>query len=587
MCGLFGFIGTNVSPSAIHILGTMNEARGTDSWGLHIRTEEDSKIFKEIGAYSKMSSVPKLPTKKQLCTIIGHTRAKTVGANNAKNAHPFDLGNGWVGAKNGTAHNWKEICKGIGIETKDIDVDSEGLMKAVTEGFPSNASNVLSTYTGGAAITMTNTPGEVWLYRGGTKENWGVNKGKIIGERPLFILQTKTGIYWSSLDYSLSFLCRTLGFDEENIESYYINSLVRIGWDGTESDAIDVDRSKLRPGHITSGGNMNSHAIVNNGYASNRHQTNFQNTRNISLSGKEIVKKDEIIPEDFVGKIYWHAGYFRREGIEANGKYIVNEDNGEYTVSMTDNADVCYFFKGIYVTAEGYRLLTTLFSGVTTSGKLSGKFAKKIIEVASRECLFPFSEGVLIRDSSKVENFRSSDKDGYPNEVETVPFGRKVELSFAGLGKLTSIDDFSIYNEEFFKEANLSGIQKVPQSVWDVIDAVDCISWVGPNTNYGVYDHVWNKVGDRYKEEFENAQDANFGSNQTDEGSEQMLIGNQMSDDALEKHVEVLIDEVTMFSNDNLVGATYDDTTYKNRIAGVTEQFLKDLENAREHARAF
>ena len=89
MCGLFGYIGTNPNKSAIALLGTINESRGTDSWGVYIHTKEHNQIYKGLDFFSGMTTDIQYPD--GLCTIIGHTRAKTAGAVNVQNAHPFDL----------------------------------------------------------------------------------------------------------------------------------------------------------------------------------------------------------------------------------------------------------------------------------------------------------------------------------------------------------------------------------------------------------------------------------------------------------------------------------------------------------------
>lgn len=112
MCGLIGYSG-NVpfDIDKLRLLFYANETRGKDSSGYYnhfLDIEAKERVYKELGKTSEKM----LPTFNPVTTnlFIGHTRAKTKGAINKENAHPF-LYNDVVGAHNGTLDNDDFILK--------------------------------------------------------------------------------------------------------------------------------------------------------------------------------------------------------------------------------------------------------------------------------------------------------------------------------------------------------------------------------------------------------------------------------------------------------------------------------------------
>ena len=564
MCGLFGYIGTKPNKSAIALLGTINESRGTDSWGVYIHTKEHNQIYKGLDFFSGMTTDIQYPD--GLCTIIGHTRAKTAGAVNVQNAHPFDLGGGWVGAKNGTVSNWKALCEKYKVDTKDIEVDSHGFMKSILVDFPNQ--KVLSEYEGGACITMSDTIGEIWLFRGATEEKYGKNKGKLISERPLFLLKTDDGVYWSSLKYSLQYISLLYQFGAEP-EEFDMNKLVRMNYLGKEVDSFDIDRSYFEAGIVTASGNMNSKAPYSYSYGYGY--------------GYDTYKPGNILEEDYLniteynGFIYWAKGCFRVSAMKAHGFYYVNRDTGEWHKQEVDNTVKCYFYQGVYVSKGGYDVLSKQISTSTIwSGRMSNRDKKSLLKNTKKYCLFPFSVGLLTEDKSKELEYVSSDKDGYPNEVEITPFAREVELIFESKGKLKIIDDGvdAVYDEDFFINASLEDLKKVPQNIWDAIDLDSLLYNMSFNPNPATYDFVYNKVSSQIDDE-------NFGSVQTNKTTspsdvEQDIIS-EMSDEALEKELESLVDLVIAFSNESLVGEMFENTSYKDHVSNTIDTFLANI----------
>ena len=118
MCGLYGYIG-GVDPATLRRMLTLAEARGTDSYGFY--DPKHGQVRRGMG------KVPYLPPHDRE-VLLGHTRFRTSGGLSGRHAHPYPLGDGWVGAHNGGA--WFVVDgleEDLGCET---DVDSEALLRA-------------------------------------------------------------------------------------------------------------------------------------------------------------------------------------------------------------------------------------------------------------------------------------------------------------------------------------------------------------------------------------------------------------------------------------------------------------------------
>ncbi len=191
MCGLIGFSGTkSYDYKHIRFLLFWNSIeRGTDATGVF--TPKTGIVKDNISAKSFLTN-KKLISKVSLDNnFIGHVRAKTVGVNTAKNAHPFEYDD-VVLAHNGTLQYYHELVKMYQLNYGDYDVDSQVLAKCVAVNTKyDDRIKVLEQYEGAAALLWYNKKEDI-LYAYHDKE------------RPLFYgYINKTEMYISSIKESL------------------------------------------------------------------------------------------------------------------------------------------------------------------------------------------------------------------------------------------------------------------------------------------------------------------------------------------------------------------------------------------------
>ncbi len=201
-CGIYGFSlkpGGNieVAMAKLKILGIYNIPRGRDSCGVFI----DGEIFKgvkEKKEFDDFIEETTLPLPKKNLVVLGHNRWSTRGANTEENTHPFLINERLVGTHNGTIGNIDTLCRRYGLEPKDYAVDSQALFTLLDEQGP----DILKEYKGYAALAYTylNEPNVLYLYHGASRN---FKAGLVIEERPLLYLETKDGIFYSSLSNSL------------------------------------------------------------------------------------------------------------------------------------------------------------------------------------------------------------------------------------------------------------------------------------------------------------------------------------------------------------------------------------------------
>lgn len=221
MCGIFGNITNkieNVNINNVHLLGVLNEERGTDSCGLFYDGEIYAGFEKDNSIYRNFAlTINKNPTK--IPILMGHTRQASAGAAiTISNVHPFGFGNTedggfeFVGAHNGTLYNKEDLAKKFNVSLKSGDrvkIDSEILLECI---YKSKNFSVLELYNGAAALSfMDLIKNKMYLFSGASSNYAG---SAVTLERPLHVyVKDKNTIYYSSTFEPLVLI----GGDESNV----------------------------------------------------------------------------------------------------------------------------------------------------------------------------------------------------------------------------------------------------------------------------------------------------------------------------------------------------------------------------------
>ena len=221
-CGIYGLSlkpkgNRALALSNFKILGLYNIERGKDSCGVYI----DGNIKKSILEFDDFIRDNCLGNTFKGSVLLGHNRAGSAGYKKTiEEAHPFLINDNLVFTHNGTIRNTADLCKKYSVVEKDFNVDSKLLGTLLyTEG-----EEVLKNYKGFAALAYTKLDenNTLYLYHGSSKN---YKNGNSVEERPLYFLETKDAIYYSSLENSLKAIRSS---DKEEVQNLNYNRIFKI-----------------------------------------------------------------------------------------------------------------------------------------------------------------------------------------------------------------------------------------------------------------------------------------------------------------------------------------------------------------------
>lgn len=197
MCGIVGVCGKILTreENIFKTLLCLDTIRGPDSTGvLGVSANGESGIFKDVGTPWHSFSNPGFAKifKYTNVLLLGHNRAATVGAVNAENAHPFDVGD-IIGVHNGTLRNEQKLN-----DNALFDVDSQTLL----HNFAANGVKETVKIVDGAFAV-------VFYDKRDHTVHFLRNK-----ERPLYFVysEDKKTLLWASEPWMLTISCAKFGY---------------------------------------------------------------------------------------------------------------------------------------------------------------------------------------------------------------------------------------------------------------------------------------------------------------------------------------------------------------------------------------
>jgi len=226
-CGLIGFSGkTNFDKEKINLLMLWNSfERGKDATGIY--TPKNGLVKFAKPATDFLVDTPF----EEDNLLIAHVRAKTIGVNTDKNAHPFNEDN-VVLAHNGTLKNHFDLLRKYNLEWNKYDVDSHiicGIM-AKEKNF-----KVLTEIEGAAAMLMhdKDNPKIMYVFRN--------------GDRDLFKGYCDGNLYISSIKKSLELIgCINIKEFKENYLYTIVDGLIQ----GTAKRIVNKPYNPPKPVHV-------------------------------------------------------------------------------------------------------------------------------------------------------------------------------------------------------------------------------------------------------------------------------------------------------------------------------------------------
>lgn len=206
-CGIYGYSGklglskndVRIALQKFKILGLYNEERGRDSCGVYINNNLKKGIL-ATKLFSNFIETETFEISSRNRVMLGHNRSASTGSSvNLENAHPFLIDDDMIITHNGTLKETLEFCAKYNLPWKDMTVDTIMLGTALYR----NDNTVLENYKGAAALAFTyrSRPNTLYLYHGSSRDK---KDGVQFEERPLFYMETREGIYYSSMDIALN-----------------------------------------------------------------------------------------------------------------------------------------------------------------------------------------------------------------------------------------------------------------------------------------------------------------------------------------------------------------------------------------------
>lgn len=361
MCGIAGIsmkpgVNKQIVLQKLKILGLYNITRGRDASGIFINGE----IIKDTQEFDDFIEKNILSDDFVGNTILIHTRQGSFGYKKTiDEAHPFMINDNLIFTHNGTIKNTGDLCKKYSVEEKDFNVDSRLLGTLLyTEG-----SDVLTKYKGAAALAYTyiDDLDTLYLYHGLSRD---YKHGQPLEERPLYIMETEYGVFYSSLENSLNAIRENE--DEKPLNLNY-NKIFKIkNGEFLMDEVVDIDRVETNVSTYTYE-STGYHGASYNHYNYNRHNHSRSNPIIVKVGNKnsnnENVNMQLILKESHPIKLVESA----KTGFKNNSRDFIYYHQGRYWVAprtlvdgpiyirkgggigerIDGSSELCFFYRGV------------------------------------------------------------------------------------------------------------------------------------------------------------------------------------------------------------------------------------------------
>lgn len=351
MCGIAGVSlksGANrkVALLKLKILSLYNQSRGKDATGFYLNGKVDKSIL-EVDEYFEAKILNETDEES---IMMMHARAGSYGyGKTVKQAQPFEIDDNMVITHNGTLKNTTALGLRYNIEELDFESDTEMLGNIIyNHGF-----DVLNHYKGAAALAFTNKKENdvLYLYHGSSKD---LASGPLVSERPLFILETEEGIYYSSLENSLKAIRETI---DEIPYSLKHNTVFKIKNGEWEDDIVDIERSEMNVTYIA--------PVIKNTSRSRMTPTSSKNVFDDLPANDRLVMLETLPLKVLQSKgeefLYHHQGrYWVNPRKVAQGEYLIKK-GGTFGKELEVGTIKRFFWEGVMLNTEGaFKELTRL-----------------------------------------------------------------------------------------------------------------------------------------------------------------------------------------------------------------------------------
>lgn len=323
MCGIFGYLGKETPDlNKFKILGIYNQERGTESAGIMFNKNlKKTSNFKNSVFKNFINS--EMPRNYEPCDrnfLMGHVRKASSGGINVKTAQPFTyvLKNKlqYVFCHNGTLKNWQIKAKKDFSKT-DFVSDSQMLGNYLAD----KRYSILENYEGNAAFAGYDyKTEELILFRGSHKLG-----NNFVDERPMFILKTKNGIWYSSMESSLEAIAEK-GEKPEEIDSNTVYEIDK----NQNIKTTKINRTYVEPFQTAKPYKSSG---FNDNYHNNKQHGNAFNNKPSKGSGESYFFNDMLLkgqPNIFKGHMYYYRGRYYRNGKLMQGFYNVDSSGAIY-----------------------------------------------------------------------------------------------------------------------------------------------------------------------------------------------------------------------------------------------------------------